>query len=86
MTLDRLLSPRSVAVVGATDRAGSYAEATLSNLRLAGFSGDVFGVHPTRTEVLGYPSFPSLESCGPVDAVVIATPAPTVSDYVRQAR
>ena len=86
MGLDRLLSPRSVVVVGATDRIGTYAAATLMNLRRGGFTGTVVGVHPTRTEVLGYPCVPRLERAGAVDAVVIATPAPSVAQYVAQAR
>ena len=87
MTLHRLFAPTSVAVVGATDRDGSYARATLDNLRRAGFPGSVVGVHPTRTEVLGYPCVPRLSDlASPVDAVVIATPAPSVAQYVAQAR
>ena len=35
----RLLRPRSVAVVGATDRPGSYGDATLRNLEALGFPG-----------------------------------------------
>ena len=87
MTLERLFAPQSVAVVGATDRAGTYARVTLENLRKAGFVGAVTGVHPTRTEVLGYRCVPALTDLdAAVDAVVIATPALTVADYVTQAR
>ena len=84
--LTRLLAPRSVAVVGATDREGSYANATLLNLARAGFAGDVVGVHPTRTSAGGFPCVPALVDASPVDAVVIATPAETVPAYVAQAR
>ena len=73
--LTRLLAPRSVAVVGATDREGTYANSTLLNLRRAGFTGEVVGVHPTRTTAAGFACVPTLADAGPVDAVVIATPA-----------
>ena len=53
--LRRLLRPASVAVVGATDRPGSYASETLLNLETIGFTGEVFAVNPRRTEVLGHP-------------------------------
>ena len=44
-----MLRPRSVAVVGATDRPGSYGDATLRNLEALGFPGAVWGVHrPAR--------------------------------------
>ena len=83
--LSRLLSPRSVAVVGATDREGTYAHTTLLNLARAGFVGDVIGVHPTRSIAEGVPCVPTLADVGSVDAVVIATPAETVPGYVADA-
>jgi acetyl-CoA synthetase len=83
--LSRLLAPRSVAVVGATDREGTYAHTTLLNLARAGFAGRVVGVHPTRTSAAGVPCVPTLAEAGPVDAVVIATPADTVAQYVGEA-
>lgn len=83
--LSRLLSPRSVAVVGATDREGTYAHTTLLNLARAGFAGRVVGVHPTRTSAAGVPCVPTLAEASPVDAVVIATPADTVAHYISEA-
>ncbi len=78
-SLARLFDPKSVAVVGATDRAGSYGAQALLNLRAAGYSGDVFGVNPARSQVLGFPCVASLSDLpAPVDAVVVATPAASV--------
>jgi acetyl-CoA synthetase len=86
MDLGRLLRPQSVAVVGATDRPGAYGEQTLRNLEACAFSGSVWGVHPTRTEVLGRPCVPSVEDLPEaVDAVVIAIPAAGVPDVVAAA-
>lgn len=83
MDLSRLLAPRSVAVVGATDRPGSYGGAAVRNLLAAGFPGRLVGVNPTRSEVLGVPCIPSLAALEtPVDAVVVATPADTVPDVL----
>ncbi|NQW72923.1 MAG: acetate--CoA ligase family protein [Actinobacteria bacterium] len=87
MDLSRLISPTSVAVVGATDRPGSYGQAVLANLIASGFTGPVIGVHPTRAEALGFPCVPTLGEIGrSVDVVVIATPASTVSAYISEAR
>jgi len=83
--LSRLLAPRSVAVVGATDREGTYAHTTLLNLQRAGFAGEIVGVHPTRSIAAGVPCVPTLADAGTVDAVVIATPADSVPSYVAQA-
>jgi len=85
VTLSRLLAPGSVAVVGATDRAGAYGRHVLENLLRAGFGGRVVAVNPGRREVLGVPCLPSLADAGPVDAVVVATPAPTVAEVLATA-
>ena len=86
MDLSRLLHPRSVAVVGATERHGSYAAQTLINLDVAGFPGEVWGVNPGRDRVLGRPCFPSLSDCPePPDAVVVAIPAAAVPGVVEEA-
>ena len=86
MDLTRLLRPRSVAVVGASERDDSYAGETLLNLRAAGFAGPVWGVNPNHDEVHGFPCFPSLsELRAPPDAVVVGIPAAGVPDVVEQA-
>ncbi|HYJ56110.1 MAG TPA: CoA-binding protein, partial [Mycobacterium sp.] len=82
MTLSRLFTPTSIAVVGATDRAGSYGNAAVTNLVNAGFAGRLVGVHPTRTDVHGVACVPTLQDAGTVDAVVIATPADSVPDLL----
>ena len=81
-----LLEPRSIAVVGANDRPGSYADIVLRNLARAGFDGDVWGVNPRRTEVHGRPCVPSVADLPePVDAVVVAIPAAGVPAVIADA-
>ena len=86
MELSRLLRPHSVAVVGASERVGSYAGETLVNLRAAGFAGRVWGVNPKRAEVHGYPCFRSLSALPEApDAVVVGIPAAGVAEIVDEA-
>jgi acetate---CoA ligase (ADP-forming) len=86
MDLGRLLRPRSIAVVGASERDGSYAGETLLNLRAAGFEGPVWGVNPKRDSAHGFPCFASLsELPGTPDAVVVGIPAAGVADVVEEA-
>ncbi|HEY6398768.1 MAG TPA: CoA-binding protein, partial [Solirubrobacteraceae bacterium] len=86
MNLDRLFRPASVAVVGATDRPGSYGGQTLVNLHAIGYPGRVWGVNPNRAEALGHPCYPTLaELPGIPDAVVVAVPAPGVPEVIEQA-
>jgi acetate---CoA ligase (ADP-forming) len=83
--LTPLLKPRSLAVVGANDRPGSYADIVLRNLERAGFEGEVFGVNPRRSEVHGRPCFPSVgELPHPVDTVVVAVPAVAVPEVIAE--
>jgi acetate---CoA ligase (ADP-forming) len=86
MELGRLLRPRSIAVVGASERDDSYAGETLLNLRGAGFAGPVWGVNPNRSSAHGFECFPSLsELPGVPDAVVVGIPAAAVPDVLDEA-
>jgi acetyl-CoA synthetase len=82
----RLLHPRTIAVVGANDRAGSYSGETLLNLARLGYPGTVWGVNPGREEAHGVPCFPTLSDLPePPDAVVVAIPAAGVAAVVDEA-
>jgi acetate---CoA ligase (ADP-forming) len=86
VNLTPLLEPRSIAVVGASDRLDSYAGNVLRNLERWDFGGPVWGVNPKRSDVLGRPCVPSLsELPEPVDAVVVAIPAAGVPAVVSEA-
>jgi acetate---CoA ligase (ADP-forming) len=75
-----------VAVVGATDRPGSYGDTVLRNLERAAFPGPVWGVHPTRASVHGRECVPSpADLPEPVDAVVFAIPAAKVPASLSEA-
>ena len=85
-TSTRLLQPRSVAVVGATERPGSYGGEALLNLRRFGFRGPVYAVNPRRARVHGFPCVPSLADLPEApDAVVVAIPADGAPEAVEQA-
>ncbi len=66
--LGRLLSPRSLAVVG-----GRPAELALEQCRRLGFDGDLWPVHPTRALLDGIPCLPTLDDLpGVPDAALVA--------------
>ena len=58
--LDPLLDPRSVAVIGASSREGSFGYFTVSELIAGGFTGTCYPVNPNYREVLGHRCYPSL--------------------------
>jgi acetyltransferase len=83
--LDALFRPRSVAVLGASERVGSIGRIVLENLASAGFRGAIFAVNPRHGTVLGRPAYASVASLPhPPDLAVIATPAPTVSGLIAE--
>src|SRR5918994_921575 len=71
--LDSLLRPRSIAVVGASEREGTVGRNTVENLLKGGYEGRLFAVNPGRTSVLGVPCHASLATVpGPVEHVIFA--------------
>ena len=83
--LDFVFGPRSVAVIGATDRQGSVGRTVVENLRREGSRHAVYPVNPQRTEVLGLRCYPAVGSIpGGVDLAVVVTPAATVPGLVRE--
>ena len=80
-----LLSPTSVAVVGASDDAGKTSGRPLKFLRQAGFAARVYPVNPRRTQVQGETAWPDLASLPEVpEHVFVITPTETVLDTVRE--
>jgi acetyltransferase len=77
--LRSLLAPASVALVGASERAGALGRIVFENLRGGGYSGDVYAVNPHHRRVFDAVSYRSLSAIGkPVDLAVIATPPASV--------
>ena len=85
-TLDRLLSPRSIAVVGASERPDAIGTRVIRNLRLMGFPGPIYPVNP-RYPVIGdlrcHPSLAALPET--VDAAFFGVPANGGPDLLEQA-
>ncbi|RIK75820.1 acetyl CoA synthetase subunit alpha [candidate division KSB1 bacterium] len=82
-SLDAIFSPQRIAVIGATERAGSVGQAVLANLMNNHFGGTVFPINPNRESVLGLTAYPRVtQAPGPIDLAIIATPAPTVTGLV----
>jgi acyl-CoA synthetase (NDP forming) len=84
--LSGFLSPRAIAVVGASGDPTTIAGLLFGNLVESGFGGVVLPVNPHHAEVRGIPASPDLASC-PVrpDLVVVCVPADAAIDVVAQA-
>ncbi|PIQ86697.1 MAG: acetyl CoA synthetase subunit alpha [Candidatus Omnitrophica bacterium CG11_big_fil_rev_8_21_14_0_20_45_26] len=77
--LHAIFTPKTVAVIGATEKEGSVGKAILWNLMSHPFGGTLYPINPKRANVLGIRAYTSiLEVPEKIDLAVIATPAATV--------
>ena len=75
-SLERMLSPRSIAVIGASPDVGKIRGQVLSILVRNGFDGRMVPVNPSYAEIGGIPCFPTIGAAGePVDLAIIVIPA-----------
>lgn len=78
-SLERLLRPRSVAIVGASDKPGALGASVLSNLDRSGYAGAIHLINPKRTEIGNRPCLASIDDLPDgVDAAVLAVPRAAV--------
>src|SRR5579862_7821832 len=81
--LDAFFAPKTVAVIGATETAGSVGRTILWNLVSNPFGGTVFPIHPKRPSVLGVKAYKHIaEVPEQVDLAVIVTPAAVVPGII----
>ncbi|MFA5962720.1 MAG: acetate--CoA ligase family protein [Sphingomonas sp.] len=83
-SLDRLLRPRSVAIVGASEKPGALGNQVLANLERHGFTGDIHLINPRRGVIAGRQSLGSVDELPEgVDAAVLAIPGAAVLATIR---
>ncbi len=82
--IQRMLDPKTVALIGATEKEGTVGRAAMENLLLSK-ERKVFPVNPKRRTVLGVDCFPTVTAIPKeIDLVMIATPARTVPGIVEE--
>ena len=84
--LQPLLAPRSVALVGATEREGALGRIVYRNLLEAKLKGTLYAVNPKHETIFGRKAYARLADLpDKVDLAVVVTPARTVPQIVREA-
>jgi acetyltransferase len=84
--LQSLLAPKSVALLGATERPNALGNIVYRNLAAGGLRGALYAVNPKHTTVFGRPAYARLsELPQPPELAVIATPARTVPQIIEDA-
>jgi acetyltransferase len=83
--LDSFFQPASVAVIGATEKAGSVGRTVFWNLISSPFGGTVYPVNQKRSSILGVHAYPNLAALPEMpELVVIATPATTIPASIEE--
>ena len=84
MSLDRVMNPRSVAVIGATRNETKRGYQAIRALLDDKFEGAIYPVNPKEESILGFKCYQRITDIeAPVDIALIATPAATVSDILK---
>lgn len=83
LNLDRLFAPRSLAVVGASDRKDAIGGAVMQNLIEGGFAGKVYPINPRHPTIAGLKAFANITDLPEtVDLVIIAVPIQMVPELI----
>ncbi|MEA5618647.1 bifunctional acetate--CoA ligase family protein/GNAT family N-acetyltransferase [Cronbergia sp. UHCC 0137] len=81
--LDAIFAPQTVAVIGASEKAGSVGRTLLWNLVSSPFGGTVFPVNPQHHSILGIKAYPNIFTVPEkIDLAIIATPALSVPKII----
>jgi acetyltransferase len=83
--LDVFFSPKTVAVIGATENPGTVGRTVLWNLVTSPFGGTVYPVNPKRPSVLGVKAYPTVSDIPEsVDLAVIITPPASIPGLIKE--
>ena len=78
--MNRIMNPKSVAVIGASSESGKIGNSVMKNLINGGYKGEIFPIHPKADEILGKKVYRSVKDVpGEVDIAVFAIPASLVA-------
>ncbi len=83
--MKEIFNPQTVAVIGASNKEGSVGHALIKNLVGSGFDGIIYPINYKNKSIYGVRSYAKLsDTRDQIDLAVIATPAPTVPELVKE--
>lgn len=78
--MNKVMRPRAVAVIGASNEQGKIGNSVMRNLIDGGYNGDIYPIHPKADDILGYKAYKSVKDVpGEIDTAVFAIPAKLVA-------
>ncbi len=86
MSIEKLIKPESIAVIGVTDRKGAFGNAAAKSTIKSKNADRVYFVHIKREELMGKKCYKSLEELPEVvDCIILCTPRSTINGYIEEA-
>lgn len=89
--LTRIFQPRSVAIIGASERKGSVGYAIMRNMMQSGYEGKIIPVNNRHEHICGYPCYKSIADYNtfspekaPLDMAIVVTPIATAPQIVKE--
>ena len=78
--MNRIMKPKSVAVIGASAETGKIGNSVMKNLINGGYKGEIYPIHPKADEIMGKKVYKSVKDVpGEIDIAVFAIPASLVA-------
>ena len=83
--LNKMLRPKSVAVVGASATPGKIGYTVIDNLLKGGYSGKIYPINPSCSEILGLKVYPEISQVpGEVDSAIVTVPAKVMAEVTEE--
>jgi acetyl coenzyme A synthetase (ADP forming)-like protein len=83
--MNRIMQPKSVAVIGASSEEGKIGNSVMKNLINGGYRGQIYPIHPKADEIMGYKAYKSVKDVpGEIDTAVFAIPAKLVASALTE--
>ena len=84
-SMNRIMKPKAVAVIGASNEAGKIGNSVMKNLINGGYKGAIYPITPKGGEIMGIPAFKSVKDVpGEIDTAVFAIPAALVAGALKE--
>lgn len=84
-SMNRIMKPKAVAVIGASDQAGKIGNSVMKNLINGGYQGKIYPITPKGGEIMGLTAYKSVKDVpGEIDTAVFAIPAALVAGALKE--
>jgi acyl-CoA synthetase (NDP forming) len=84
-SMNRIMRPKAVAVIGASNETGKIGNSVMKNLINGGYQGTIYPIHPKEAEIMGIKAFTSVKDVpGEIDTAVFAIPGKLVASALKE--